>query len=380
MKKMCIWFYMLTKRLFFRWSFLVLLLLIPLLLPAANTAMQGDSGVLRIALCREGAENPGATEIIQTLLREESILRYSEYPSVAEARRAVEQNRADAAWVFAEDFNEAIGDFAAHRTLRPAVTVLERESGIALKRSYEKLYGAIYPHVARAAYRNFVETEFSENVSLAAADGIYDETAGGGSVVRVEKLHRTAEGNAGNFLTAPLRGLLSLVVMLCGMAACMYYLEDRRAGRFDWLPVHKQILPAIAISGAALLLAMTAMTVALYAAGNGTGFWNEIAGAVLFVLSATGFCTVLALLFRKPGTLGAALPAFLLMMLTLSPIFFNTKLLFPFQLLLPTYYYLQAIYNPIFLLYMLFYCVGAGFLIYVLNFLLFRDGLFCSFY
>ena len=365
MRKWCIWFYMLTKRLVFRRSFLVILLLIPLLLPLVEGAMRDDSGVLRIALCGEGTDNPGAEEIIGKLMAEDSILRYAVYPTAAEAREAVRNNRADAAWIFAADFREAASKFAARKTVEPPVTVVERETGVTLRLSHEKLYGALYPYIVRSAYLSFVEKSFSPEKG-AMAETVFDESDGGGNIIRLEKLH-PAGTVAENYLTAPLRGLLSLVVMLSGLVAAMYALEDRQAGRYDWLSPRKQILPIPATCAGALTLTATAMIAAMYAAGKAGTPGMEIAAGGLFVVSATVFCTALALVFRKPGRLGMALPGILLFLLAFSPIFFHTRLLYPIQLLLPTYYYLQALYNPAYLLYMVFYTVGAGMCIFLLQ-------------
>lgn len=367
---------MLAKRLLFRRSFVVLLLLIPLLLPAAGVLMQGDSGVLRIALCAAGGENPGAEKIMAGLKKEESVLRYTVYTSEREARQAVAGNREDAAWIFAEDFENALRSYGRGETRRAAVTVVERETGISLQLSHEKLYGALYPYIARAAYDDFIEREFSGRIPAETAHRAYEETVGGGNVIRMEKMHNSGGAATGNYLTAPLRGLLSLVVMLCGMAACMYYLEDRSAGRLDWLPGKMRIFPAVGTAGAALLFAGIAMLAALFAAGIHTALWLELAAMALFVLSAAGFCTVLALLFRKPGVLGAALPFLLLTMLALCPVFFNMKILRPVRLLLPPYYYLQAIGNPAYLLYMFFYCIAVFLAAAALHFFLNRREIF----
>ncbi|MBQ7033756.1 MAG: hypothetical protein IJN25_08885 [Clostridia bacterium] len=372
MRKAGRWFCMLAKRLLLRRSFVVLLLLIPLLLPAVGALMQGDSGVLRIALCAAGGENPGAEKIIASLTETESILRYTLYTSEEEARQAVAGNREDAAWIFAEDFENALGRYSRGESRRAVVTVVERETGISLQLSHEKLYGVLYPYIVRAAYDTFIETEFSGRIPAETADKVYEKTSGGRSVIRMEALHGVGEGEDANHLTVPLRGLLSLVVMLCGLAACMYYLEDRQSGRLDWLPEAKRIVPAIGSTGAALLFGGTAMVAALFAAGIGTGFRLEIAAMALFIVAAAGFCTVLVLLFRNPGTLGAALPFLLMTMLALCPVFFNMKILRPVRLLLPPYYYLQAIGNPVYLLYMILYCIAVFLAAGILHFLLNR--------
>lgn len=352
MKNTVLWFWGLTKRLLCRRGFLAVLLLLPLLLPLGSAMMRGDSGVLHIALCAEEGTARGK-EIVETLAREESILEYTLYASAQAARTAVLENRADAAWIFEADFDTGLIKYAAKKARRLPVLVVEREETVPLRLSHEKLYGALYPHIARETYAAFVEAEFSGEAPLR----YYESTEGGREVIRVERLY--GGETAGQYLTAPLRGLLSLVVMLCGMAAAMYFLEDVQKGRYDWLSPRRHSRPALFTCLGALLLGGTAQLLALCLAEMAGAFLYEAACTALFIFCALGFCMVLCALFRRPGILGAALPFFFVTMLALCPIFFNMKILRPVRLLLPPYYYLQAAADPRYLLYMLFYGVCA---------------------
>ena len=83
-KKLSLWYLMLTKRLFCKFSFVILLCCIPIMFLVTNYAMSGESGVLTVMLCSEDKDS-GAEEIINSLLNEDSVIlfKYSDNPQSA---------------------------------------------------------------------------------------------------------------------------------------------------------------------------------------------------------------------------------------------------------------------------------------------------------
>ena len=54
--KLCMWFWLLTKRLYKKPAFLAILVLIPVLTFCYKAATQADSGVMTVALAQEGKD------------------------------------------------------------------------------------------------------------------------------------------------------------------------------------------------------------------------------------------------------------------------------------------------------------------------------------
>ncbi|MBQ7037332.1 MAG: ABC transporter permease [Clostridia bacterium] len=355
-RQTALWFFMTCKRLCRKYSFLVILLMIPILLPLANMAMQGESGVLKIALSYEEEENPGAQAVVEKLKSEKSVLLYTVYETPEKAQEAVENGQADGAWVFAENFSEAVRAHAERRRSAPLVTVLERESTVPLGLAREKLYGAVYPQISYAIYENFVQKSFSADAAE-KAEKYYLDTAHSRSVIQTEKLHESKSAAETNYLTAPLRGLLSVLILLISLASALYYLEDDCLGRYDQLPRPKRILSAIGICTAGTLMAGVAVFLALFVSGIHTSFWREAAAMALYVPAAAGFGVAVAMLFKSTVRFGACIPFIIIGSIALSPIFFHVKTLPLLRVLLPTTYYLKAIHDIRYLLYMVIYIV-----------------------
>lgn len=373
MKKAWIWFYMLTKRLFRKYSFLIILLLIPLAIPLVNVAMQSESGMLRIAVCNAGTDS-NAEKIVEDLLSSKSVLLYKRYNTPEEARKAVETGAVDGAWIFEKEFSKRAEIHAKENKGVTMVTVLERESTIPLQMAREKLYGAMYPHISRLLYIDFMEKEFSSNLSEEQLLQYYETSVGGDDVIRLESLQAEVKNTKENYLTAPIRGLLALMIVLCGLAASCYFLQDTKAGKYDWLSPRKRILPAFGTSFAAVMASGAAVFLALHLAGLDVGFGREFLAMFLYILATTGFCAFFSLVFRDAGHLGACIPFFIIGMLALSPVFFDVQEFKYISLLLPSWHYLRAIHDTMCLIHMFFYCVAVLGLTVVVNYLQYRKG------
>lgn len=361
-KKSLIWFWLLTKRLLFKVSFVILICLIPLLVYIANISLQGDSGVLKIILCSDEG-NSGAEDVMECILQKSSIMLFEKSYDRADALRSLEQKKADAVWYFDSDLDNRINLYASGKSSKPFVTVYEREDTIPLKLSREKLFGAVFSKFSYFLYRDFAYSQIvsPNKVSEQGLKSYYDNEDLRGDLVEIKSISSDAPPQTQNYLSSPLRGMLSVLVMLCGFAGAMYFVKDRRDGRFDWMKPTKQIMPAFAQCLSAVTLSAFSALAAIFLSGIGLGAGREILCMVMFILACVGFCLCFSVCFSSSGALGAVIPAFIIVMMVLSPIFFNIQALKPLRLMLPTHYYLYSVhdasYIPGFALYIV--CVYA---------------------
>lgn len=351
------WLRMLTKRLLFRISFVMLICLIPVFVCIANVSLQGDSGVLRIIMCSE-AGNTGADDVMDSIMQKKSIMLFERSYDKSDAIRKLENKKADAVWYFADDLDSKINLYASAKSVKPFVFAYEREDTIALKLSREKLFGAVFGKFSYYLYRDFAYSHIvsEDKVSEQELRSYYDNEALRGDLVEIKSISTGTEPQEQNYLTSPLRGMLAVLVMLCGFAGAMYFVKDKNDGKFDWLAPAKQIIPAFAQCLSAVSLSAIAVVCAIFLSGLCVDTGREFLCMFLFVIAATGFCLCLAMCFSTPGALGAVIPAMVILMMVLSPVFFNIRVLEPIRLMLPTHYYLYAVYDA---------SAICGFLIYI---------------
>ena len=373
-KKLFLWYFMLTKRLFRKWSFLVLLCCIPLMMLVSDYAMSGESGVMTIILCCED-ESPQAQKIVENLFESESVIRFKVNNNKDEAIKEVKNHKADALWCFSEDFEQKTEQYAKRESSKPVVTVYEREDNIPLQLSHEKLYGALFGSFSYEVYENFVYTKLVDKntVSEEEVSEYFDGTKRRDDIVKIEKTDDEVNKNT-LYLLTPLRGIMSIMVVLCGLAAAMYFLKDKREGKYNWMSEQKRIIPAFAQCLAALVPAAIAVLAAVMFTDISVGFVRELLSMLLFVIGCSGFCLVMCMLFKNSGNLGAAVPAILVVMLAVSPVFITIDMLKPIGKLMPVYYYLNSIYNASYYLYFVYYIIGVYALAVAIN-LLKKDSL-----
>lgn len=361
MKKGLLWFWMLTKRLYKKATFVAILVLIPVLVLCYNASAQGDSGMLTVALAREGSDVFGA-EVLRELSGSSQLLSCVVCESAASAEELVRRGKADTAWILQDDLEGKLRTFAADPKEKNAfVTVLVREDSVMLRLSREKLSGAMYTLYAKLVAIDFVR----ENVPGLAhlSDGqlveYYENTFGGSQLFAYDETD-PASANAGSthYLTAPVRGMLAVVIVLCGMAAGMYWQEDLRRGTFGWLGRTGKSLAELGCQLVALVNVSAAVLLALWLSGMTAQPARELAVLGLYSLCVAAFCAAVRRLCGSLRVLGTLLPLLVVMMLVVCPVFFDLGALRRVQyLLLPTYY-LNGIYDSGYLLGMAAY--GAG--------------------
>ena len=145
-----------------------------------------------------------------------------------------------------------------------------------------------------------------------------------------------------SYLFTPLRGVLLLLTLLCGLAAAMYYRADLDKEIFTWMPVgnkwvfeHVYLLTALVDGGLVVLITF-------FITGLATSPLTEIALMFLFILSCCCFCSIIRRLTFNLRSLATFIPILMLAMLVVCPVFIYIRALRGIQLLLPPFYYLMA--------------------------------------
>lgn len=360
MRRIILWFTLLNKRLLKRISFLVILCCIPVLVAGVHFMTKQDSGMLHVVLCREEKDDALVDEVVRGLKEHENMLHLIETDSEKEAKHLVQSGKADVAWIFPEDLQEAIEEYLADDVREEGIiTVVEKEDNVALRLSREILFGRIYPAVSYGLYTQFVQEELTQEGSVSGEVLLehYDKTNIEGNLFDFHFLDGSKGDVDTSYLLFPMRGILALIIALCGLTFSLYLMQDEEKGVFTWLPLNKSVVGSLLYQLPGLLDMGAIVLVALILAGMFTNWWTELALMLLYLLMIAGFADVVRRLCGKPVHLAALIPVLMLLMLALSPIFMGAVNARPIQILLPPYYYLNAIHNQSYRMWMLVYIV-----------------------
>lgn len=363
LRKPLLWLWMLSKRLFQKPVFLILLVLIPVLVLGYSTTAREDSGVMTVLLyCEEPDEL--TDNLFEDLLSSSQLLQVRVAESAEEACTLVQTGKVDAAWIFPAELQEHITRFAEDPNGAGGfIRVVEQQDNIGLTMTREKLTGAVYAETAKLVYLNYLHSLAPLLEELTDEEMLeYYEQANMSSRLFDFQSDEDREETVGNYLLTPLRGLLATVVVIVALAASMYYIRDRKNGTFAWVPASKQILPELASHFTAVFFVTLTALCALLLCGLAGPIMTELATLLVYSFCVCGFVMVLRRLCVSVRVLGIAMPLLVVVMFVVCPVFVDLAVFRHVQLALPPTYYVNAIANPAYLLYGLGYIlICAGF-------------------
>lgn len=353
------WFFMLSKRLYKKPSFLILLLLIPICVGLFAVAARQDSGFVHIVLAQERSGDTLSSEIIRDLMAEDGMLRFTLAESPDDALEAVVTGEADEAWIFPGDTEDRVRDFISGKNDYIVRSVIREDTAL-LQLAREKLSSALYQYCAKAHYIDYIRKHFAE--LDVAADG---ELAAYFEQVKVSEdlflygdpAAPSLQDGALNYLTSPIRGLLAVMMLLCCMAATMFYMQDERAGTFCWVRQSRRGLTAFGCIATAGLHSSVIVLISLLAASLSWDLFAEITAILTYCLCCSGFCLLLKAILPSIGSYGAIVPLVTVAVVGICPVFLDLRELLPVQLLFPPTYYINGLYDRQYLLYALAYTI-----------------------
>lgn len=359
------WCLLFLKRLYHKPIFLALLLLIPLLTFGYSSLSREDSGILTVAVAQKDSADAFATKLIADLCESSQLIRFTLCETAEEAEELVTYGKVDSAWIFDEDLENKVAAFVAKPERRNAfISVIEREQSMFLTLTREKLSGFVFTYLSPEFYLQYIRENLPQLKDMTDAELLQQYESVSLNDELFTYAARESAPKEQNYLLTPVRGLLAIVTILCGMAAAMFYVEDTQTGLFSRIPMKN--LPAMELLCQLIAVGNVALvaTVAMLISGLGADFLREIGLLLLFVPCVSLFCMLLRRILRGTIALGVAAPLIAIITLCACPVFLDLAQLRTFSLILPATYAIRGAYNPMYLLYMAIHtviCAGACF-------------------
>jgi len=227
-RRYAIWMYMFSKRLFKKLSFIIILCVIMMMTPIMNSVLSQESKFLKIAICSEEASEISESAM-NLLLEKESVIEYIRYESPEKAIDAVKKHKVDSAWVFEADLKTKISDFISGKNHGTFLRVVEREDSTLLQLAREMMFSAVFEEISYQLYKNYAYENF-ENISSVSEDevrSIYEEMPRNEDIIEIKVLNSKNAAVTDEFLTGPVRGIMSVILVLAALAGAMYFLKTR---------------------------------------------------------------------------------------------------------------------------------------------------------
>lgn len=372
MRKFLMWFLLLNKRLYKKRTFLIILALIPIVVLALGTVSKEDTGMVSIALASEDINDDIYNEIVNDLNDGRSHINFIEYDSQTEAFNAVNKGDVDVAWIFKSDLEGKIQKFSKTFDKNDAVVnVIARDSNVVTQLTLEKLSSTLYKYVSRNFYINYINDRLPELENLTEEElfEYYDDFELSDELFNFSNSQgsNNKETLKPNYITAPIRGLLAIIVVICGFAATMFYIDDDRKGTFSWVKQKNKIFVQFGCVAIAVLNVSIVMLISLFFAGINVTIMRELISMIFFVLCCSVFCVIVSQLCSKIYVIGCFIPITAIIMFVICPVFFDFVEVRKLQILLPPTYYISSAINSHYYLYSVIYIVISFAIMLVIN-------------
>lgn len=343
LSKIFTWYYILVKRLLKKPGFLMILLLIPILAIGLNLAADEEKSIVKVSLASKD-KSEYAQSVIDSIDKESDLLSYYICETPEEAIEMVKSQKVDTAWILREDLEKNVNLFASSKNVVLADVYLVEDNTF-VQSSREVLFGALFEKISYRMYENAVNSSVGQgNVSDEVLREEYNIFGKEDAIVAIKFLNSVNDIlEDADYLTAPLRGLLSIVMLFCGIAAAMYFNNDDKKKIYSSISYRKRAFVMFGNNLAAMTIAGIAITISIAVSGIYTNFLYETLMMILLVLAATGFCSLLGSVFSSNTLLSAMLPSVLVLSIAFCPVFINFNTYEFIQAVLPPYYYLYGI-------------------------------------
>ena len=357
------WLLLLTKRLYKKPAFLAIVIIIPIIVLAYSIVAQQDSGMMTIVLSAENPESQLSQKMIAEFENSSEIIRFIYEKDPATAEEMVYNGAADSAWIISSEIELELKAFVSgHYTGKGFVRVVVREETVPISLANEKLSGKLFVECAKTCFADFLRENEStlQDVSVDTLLKYFD------GVIFEEELFSysyisgaASDENARNYLLMPVRGLLSVVVLIGAMAAAMFFISDDNSGLFSCVSLRKKQYVELSCQLIAVGNIMLCVLVALICAKLHVEIYKELSVAVSYICCCAVFGQLIRIFSRNLQTIGMLIPILSIVMLVICPVFISIPGMKGIQLLFPPTYYLYAIHDMAYVGYMLLYTIGV---------------------
>lgn len=364
MKKVIIWFLLSCKRYIKRPSFLVILLLLPLGILAAEKSQGSKEQDIKIAVAVQGGdENELGMQLMNSLVNRErgkdaGMFRFYACRDEEQVKAEVASRRAECGYVVFDGLKDKLDEGKYKRT----IGVYSAPSTVVASLSTETVFAALMEIYDRELLVNYVESsDLFEPLGTpgsgdreqagAQAGNFYDTRLENGSTFRFEysflgqdgQEAQPAESQTGPVF--PIRGLVAVYIYITGLYGAVVLCGDEKRGLFLPLSFAYRLPCRLASIAAPVAMASISGLLALWAGGAFGGPVKEIGAMIAYCGGVTAISWLLKVICPRPQVLCCLIPFFVIGSLLFCPVFIDAgRYLAVFDQigkLFPPWYYLN---------------------------------------
>ncbi len=350
-------FLLLLKRNLIKKSYIIMLAIMPLMVMLLSIISQGDSTILKVGVCFEG-DGTVQQELREDLQANPGSISYEFYNDEQALIDQIKTAKLNQGWIIPTSIEESTDQLAMNQTPDTKIQILVREDGLSAMLGKEIVCSRIYKIVSKKILQNYL---ISKGISATPEmiDAYFSEINIPDSIFEMGYVDGT-EVNDTDILLMPMRGILSLAILLIGIASSMYYLQDERKGIFLWWKTDYIFVRDVEYYFSIMLIPAAIFLACVFVTGVATNPHREILSLLLYVWNVIMFSILLRLILKTVRNVSITMPAIIMASAILSPVFIDLKMAGRIRMLIPTYYYLSSITDGYYLKSSLVYAIFLG--------------------
>ena len=359
---------LLLKRFFRKKSYILMLLLVPLMVFLLKEVGHGQNSIMSIGVYIPG-EDASSQALRENLEHETGAIQYQFYDSEDDLKSDVANQTLTEGWIVPEDLDALVQQVASNQYPSERVQVIIREAGLSHLLGKEIICSRIYPSVAKQLLINYMRLSISDGEmsteQISHIEKSFDSFGLSDSLFKASYID-SSEMNETPVILMPLRGILAMWLMLCGIATSMYYLEDQENGLFIWWHSKMRFCRDLGYYTVAFIAPSIITVISLIYSGTFTTATKELPALILYVLATIFFSMALRIIGSGKKFLGMLTPALIILSTLLSPVFVDLKSLRQIQKSCPAFHYLSSIHDTYYMVSLLIYTIFLGGLVILL--------------
>lgn len=360
MKKAGIWFWLSCKRYGRRLSFVMILLLLPLVCLVLRSPGGEETQTIRIAVCALGEQDGQlGGRLLADLTgpeRQDGMFRFYLCSDEQQLKAEVASRRAECGFVIGEALEEKLNQ----QDYKRCISVYSAPSTVTAALAGEAIFAAMIQLYDKDLLADYVlQNEIFATIAPAGssereamvqeASGLYDKWSTNESTFRFTYAYQNEDSQitVADEVTAatvfPVRGVVAILVFITGLYGAVMDGMDERRGMFLPLSYRERLFCRLAcMTGPVCMAAVSGLT-ALWCGQTMGTIAREVLIMMAYVILVVGFSWILARVCRQPQVLCCMIPFFVIGSLLLCPVIvdagaFVPELKIAGRLFLPYYY------------------------------------------
>lgn len=350
-------YFILGKRLVKRLTYVALLIIIPIAVLLLKVGTKEKGHVMSIGIYAEDEKDKAAKALIKGLSETSDDFLFTEYEEMEEAVSAVEKGVIDEAWIIHEDLSEEFLRISVGKTPRNPITIYIRETGVTHFMMQEVLESAAFKIFSKEVFSEFVKTHYEDAEGLENFEKEFYKKVPENSLFAFSYLDGTGEEDV-DYLLLPVRGLLAILLLITGIAASVYYLEDEKHGLFIYWHTRTKNLRAFGYYAVVMFFSTVLVLASLYLAGVGLSIFWELMNIIIYDVAVILLSMIIRMIFSNIKTIGVIMPLAVIASIILSPVFIDMKSMRAIQIFVPSFHYLMSTHSSRYTGFMVVYCVA----------------------